>query len=209
MTRKEAEKYIKSKMCNNCGVYLGGGKCSDNCNVIEAIQALSQKPINKIVQKAYKDGKKDGYVQAKIEQQSCEDTVSREAILSKIKEVCFSKEWVQFRIDKGSNGQRDFLIDYIEQLPPVKQKPIKYDDAISRKEVLDQTYLWSKDELLKVTNPFDYLRKRINSLLPINLQKSQENKSKECINCKFYGMGCYIDSYCDEYESKLSSELER
>ena len=31
-------------MCNNCGIYLGGGKCSDNCNVIEAIQALSQDP---------------------------------------------------------------------------------------------------------------------------------------------------------------------
>ena len=44
MTREESEKYIKSKMCNNCGIYLGGGKCSDNCNVIEAIQALSQDP---------------------------------------------------------------------------------------------------------------------------------------------------------------------
>lgn len=42
MTREESEKYIKSKMCNNCGVYLGGGKCLDNCSVIEAIQALSQ-----------------------------------------------------------------------------------------------------------------------------------------------------------------------
>ena len=44
MTRKEAEKYIKSKMCYSCGVYLGGGKCSDNCNVIETIKALSQEP---------------------------------------------------------------------------------------------------------------------------------------------------------------------
>ncbi len=42
MTREEAKKYIKSKMCNNCGVYLGGGKCTDNCKVIEAIKALSQ-----------------------------------------------------------------------------------------------------------------------------------------------------------------------
>lgn len=44
MTREKAEKYIKSEMCNKCSVYLGGGKCSDNCNVIEAIQALSQEP---------------------------------------------------------------------------------------------------------------------------------------------------------------------
>ena len=49
----------------------------------------------------------------------CEDAVSREAILNKIKEVCFSKEWLQFRIDKGSNGQRDFLINYIRHLPSV------------------------------------------------------------------------------------------
>jgi len=44
MTREESEKYIKSKMCNNCSVYLGGGKCSDNCKVIEAIEALKQEP---------------------------------------------------------------------------------------------------------------------------------------------------------------------
>lgn len=40
-------------------------------------------------------------------------------------------------------------------------------DAVSREEVLDQTYLWSKDEFLRITNPFDYLRKRINTLLPV------------------------------------------
>ena len=55
-------------------------------------------------------------------QEPCTDAVSREAILNKIKEVCFSKEWVQFRINNGSHGQRDFLIDYIEQLPSVTQK---------------------------------------------------------------------------------------
>lgn len=44
MTKEEAEKYIKSQMCSTCGVYLGGGKCSDNCIVIEAIKALEQEP---------------------------------------------------------------------------------------------------------------------------------------------------------------------
>lgn len=44
MTREESEKYIKSKMCSDCGVHLGGGKCLDNCNVIEAIKALEQEP---------------------------------------------------------------------------------------------------------------------------------------------------------------------
>lgn len=44
-------------------------------------------------------------------------------------------------------------------------------DCISRQAVLEQTYLWSKDEFLRVTNPFDYLRKRINSLSPVNPQE--------------------------------------
>ena len=56
-------------------------------------------------------------------QESSDDCISRQAVLSKIKEVCFSEEWVQFRVDYGSNGQRDFLINYIEQLPSVNQEP--------------------------------------------------------------------------------------
>ena len=47
------------------------------------------------------------------------DCISRQAVLSKIREVCFSKEWIQFRADYGSHGQRDFLINYIEGLPHV------------------------------------------------------------------------------------------
>lgn len=53
------------------------------------------------------------------DQEPCEDAISRQAVLSKIIEVCFSKEWLQFRVNNGSNGQRDFLINYIEQLPSV------------------------------------------------------------------------------------------
>ena len=58
-----------------------------------------------------------------------------------------------------------------ENIKALEQQPC--DDAISRQEVLDQTYLWSKDEFLRVTNPFDYLRKRINSLSPVNPQEPQ------------------------------------
>lgn len=50
--------------------------------------------------------------------------------------------------------------DITETIPPLEP----CEDTISRQAVLDQTYLWSKDEFLRVTNPFDYLRKRINSL---------------------------------------------
>jgi len=45
MTREESKKYIKSKMCNGCSIYLGGGKCLDNCSVIEAIKALEPEPL--------------------------------------------------------------------------------------------------------------------------------------------------------------------
>jgi len=58
MTREEAEKHIKSEMCNACSVHLGGGKCSDNCKVIEAIKALEQEP--------------------------CEDVISRQAVIDSL-----------------------------------------------------------------------------------------------------------------------------
>ena len=38
------------------------------------------------------------------------------------------------------------------------------EDTISRQSVLAETYSWSKDEFLRVTNPFNYLRKRVKSL---------------------------------------------
>mgnify|MGYP002528461719 CR=1 FL=1 len=36
-------------------------------------------------------------------------------ILSKIEEVCFSKNWIDYRINYGSNGQRDYIIHYIKR----------------------------------------------------------------------------------------------
>lgn len=65
----------------------------------------------------------DAYKQAfkALEQVSCEDAISRKVVLDKIKEVCFSKEqeWVDFRFSRGNNGQRDFIIKFIESLPSV------------------------------------------------------------------------------------------
>lgn len=58
-----------------------------------------------------------------LKQNHCEEAISRQAVLSEIKKVCFSKEWGQFRVDNGSNGQRDYLINYIKQLPPVTPQP--------------------------------------------------------------------------------------
>lgn len=77
----------------------------------------------------------------------CEDAINRQAVLSKINEVCFSKEWVQFRVDKGSYGQRDFLINYIKQLPPVtpqlKIKGVLEQLAGEQNNLLATTKAWS------------------------------------------------------------------
>ena len=68
------------------------------------------------------------------------------------------------------------------------------DDCVSRQAVLEQTYNWSKDEFLRVTNPFDYLRKRIN-FLPSVLPKREENTVSE-------------EVYTDEYTRRKALEYE-
>ena len=139
MTREEAERYIKSKMCNNCGVYLGGGKCSDNCNVIEAIQALSQEPcentrnmdeIAEIMKSDVDADTKckmiDNIINSEPHyfklQQPCIDAVSREAVLN----LCTNDKYnmsYEYEDDKGIHrGYDEYrLINYykLKQLPSV------------------------------------------------------------------------------------------
>ena len=43
-----------------------------------------------------------------------EKRVARE-ILSIIEEICFSKKYHKYRCDYGSNGQRDLIIETIEE----------------------------------------------------------------------------------------------
>lgn len=54
--------------------------------------------------------------------ESCKDTISRQALLSEIETVCFSEEWIKFRVDYGSNGTRDYIINYIKQMSSVQPK---------------------------------------------------------------------------------------
>ena len=62
-------------------------------------------------------------------------------------------------------------------------------DLISRDAVIEQTYLWSKDEFLRITNPFDYLRKRIKNLPSVNPQEPKTGhwidtgSGQECSEC--------------------------
>ena len=88
--------------------------------------------------------------------------MTKEEAIKILKEI-IDTGWLISDIDKCT------AIDACEMaIEALEQEPCE--DAISRKAVLDQTYLWSKDEFLRVTNPFDYLRKRINSLLPVTPQ---------------------------------------
>ena len=47
------------------------------------------------------------------------DLIEREVVLKEIQKVCFSKECTEFRVDNGSYGQRDYIIDFIKQMPSV------------------------------------------------------------------------------------------
>ena len=118
MTREEAIAFFRDM--NECTY--------GNVEPIQmAIKALEQEPcedvtIDKHYWKGFNNGIRTEKFRENKRQESCEDVVSRLAILNKIKEVCFSKEWVDFRISQGSNGQRDFIIKFIESLPSIQPK---------------------------------------------------------------------------------------
>lgn len=86
------------------------------------------------------------------------------------------------------------------------------EDTISRQAVLEQTYNWSKDEFLRVTNPFDYLRKRINSLPSVNLDQKIGVGHQIEHNFIFYECSCCSDTlefrcnYCPNCGVKFEGE---
>ena len=87
-----------------------------------------EEAINKWIVPAIKNTwneKKCNEILKALEQEPCEDCISRQAVLDKIKEICFSKEqkWVDFRVSQGSNGQRNLIINFIEDLPSIQPKP--------------------------------------------------------------------------------------
>ena len=86
------------------------------------------------------------------------------------------------------------------------------DDCVRRQMVIEQTYNWSKDEFLRVTNPFDYLRKRIKSLPPVNPQPKRghwidvdgDNARCGCCNCLNHLYG----TYCKHCGAKMIESQE-
>jgi hypothetical protein len=41
-------------------------------------------------------------------------------ILNMIEEICFSESYIQYRVDNGSNGQRDLIIKIIKEKYNIK-----------------------------------------------------------------------------------------
>ena len=128
---------IDEEVCEECKLYgtTGTDHCEKDC-VRLAIEALEQEPSREFedyenCKECRKDWTKCGTCSVMMQwlkdnkQEPCEDCISKKAVLDKINEICFSREQeaVDFRVAQGSNGQRDLIIDFIENLPSVQSKP--------------------------------------------------------------------------------------
>ena len=118
------------------------------------------------------------------------DAISRQAVLSKIKEVCFSEEWLQFRVDNGSNGQRDFLINYIENLLPVT--PIHRDRTVQ--DFVDKCRECGREKVI------DKIRAEINDVAFDWQEIDGEHESFKVVDLN--GVFNIIDKYKAEMESE-------
>lgn len=89
-------------------------------------------------------------------------------------------------------------------------------DCVSREAVLEQIDSWSEDEFLRATNPFYYLRKRIESLPSVNTERKVgywiENAPEWqnvdppyiCSECGYAHLN--KTNYCDQCGTKMKSE---
>ena len=128
MTREEAIAIIRKEYAcvdADCDIERNCGRCELHMPSKEpilkayemAIQALSQEPISlDDINNALGASFRNGVRSAKVEQEPCEDVVSREAVKD-ILNNSYSLTDAEHRV---------------EQLPSVTQKPIECDDAISR-----------------------------------------------------------------------------
>lgn len=148
MTRKEAAGVIKFEKA--CVLRQDTPRCNRDCKKCDlllptedvltaydmAIKALEQEPSREFedyenCKECRKDWTKCGTCSVMMQwlkdnkQEPCEDCISKKAVLDKINEICFSREQesVDFRVSKGSNGQRDLIINFIENLPSIQSMP--------------------------------------------------------------------------------------
>lgn len=151
-----------------------------------ALKALKQEPCE-LVQKAYEDGKKDGYVQAKVEQEPCDDCISRQAVLEK-----------QYRIDDSATlSTRDVVnVEDIFDLPSVMPKCPPQDEQ----NICHCMYCpinKSEDKMLVCPNcgldvhsDFKYC--------PRCGEKMIASQEKRCADCNHYGKLSLDCGRCDD-----------
>ncbi len=112
----------------------------------EAIHALRTEPCEDAIHREREQAYMQGYEDASknFRREYSEDCISRQVLLSKIETVCFSKGWREFRANNGSNGVRDYIINYIKQMPSVTAEKEVYstdafwkmiDEAVDKMEV--------------------------------------------------------------------------
>lgn len=156
-----------------------------------------------------------------LEAQPCEDCVSRKAVLNIIKSICFSEEYLQFRVDHGSNGQRDEVIIRIKALPSVSPQSSERTeertethecDCISRKLMMDMGATCiaarNKDGDLVALGALDILPS-------VNPQQKTGHwiwcaSSHKCSNCGEYVCFSHkkLLKYCPNCGAKMQEEKE-
>ena len=88
--------------------------------IFPTIEEISQKVAEQALDGfIYKDRTLREWADLILKFDPCPDVISREAVLNKINEICFSKEWTKFRVEYGSKGQIDNIINFVETLSPV------------------------------------------------------------------------------------------
>ncbi len=130
------------------------------------------------------------------------DLISRQAVLSEIEKVCFSDDWRKFRINNGSNGERDLIINYIKHLPSVQPEqkwiPVserlpkssgvyivtrEFNDGIDCADLTDACYFdgtstWHNDN--RINHDREYVDKKIKAWMPLPEPYKAESEDKEC-----------------------------
>ena len=217
MTKEEIIEII-----NNIPLLLDGDKVSEEDSIkisvvlVKAVQVLKQEPCE-LVQKAYEDGKKDGYVQAKVEQEPCDDCISRQAVIDAIKNYA-SMLWERYY----EPFQESTVLELIQALPSVTPKPKVDDDCISRQAVIDYVNEYTLGGWFEVESE-DCIKdlKNMPSVMPKCPPQDEQNichcvycpikKSEDkmlvCPNC---GLDVHSDfKYCPRCGEKMIASQEK
>lgn len=126
-----------------------------------------------------------------------EDAIS---LLKQVNEILInSNSWLE-NTHEPLNQAFDMAIKALEQQPS--------GDCVDRAELLKQIKEWRDCEFVRMTNPYHYLEKRIQSLPPVTSTQGTCKECKEWINdkkyprCRNFGFALNEDFYCADFERR-------